>query len=295
MKWSRLVKISRPLIALCVASLFAGLATAAQAKPFVFTAIPDQDESRLRSRFGLVADYLSDKLGVEVRYIPVKSYAASVTAFKNNEVQLAWFGGLSGVRARAAVPGAQAIAQGQEDQFFVTYFIAHESTGLREGSAFPDGIAGRSFSFGSKGSTSGRLMPEFHIREHFGRGPDDVFRRVGFSGSHSKTVALVQSGAYDVGAVNFKVWETELADGKIDLEQVRVIWRTPTYPDYNWTMRGDVDREWGSGFGERVRNALLEMDSPQLLAAFPREKFVPAENADYRAIEDTAKNIGLMD
>ena len=51
----------------------------------------------------------------------MKSYAASVQAFKNDEVQLAWFGGLSGVKARRAVSGSKAIAQGEEDLAFVSY------------------------------------------------------------------------------------------------------------------------------------------------------------------------------
>lgn len=271
------------------------VSVSAYGKPFVFTAIPDQDESRLRERFGRVASYLSERLGVEVRYVPVKSYAASVTAFKNNEVQLAWFGGLSGVRARRAVSGSQAIAQGHEDRFFVTYFIAHVSTGIAESATFPGDIAGRTFTFGSKGSTSGRLMPEFFIRQHFGEPPEEVFSRVGFSGSHSRTIALVQSGAYQVGALNFKVWETQLAEGRIDLGQVRVIWRTPAYPDYNWTVRAGVDAEWGAGFSARVREALLDMNDPALLRAFPRERFVPADNGDYAQIERTAKSIGLID
>ena len=271
------------------------VSVSAYGKPFVFTAIPDQDESRLRERFGRVASYLSERLGVEVRYVPVKSYAASVTAFKNNEVQLAWFGGLSGVRARRAVSGSQAIAQGHEDRFFVTYFIAHASTGIAESATFPGDIAGRTFTFGSKGSTSGRLMPEFFIRQHFGQPPEEVFSRVGFSGSHSRTIALVQSGAYQVGALNFKVWETQLAEGRIDLGQVRVIWRTPAYPDYNWTVRAGVDAEWGAGFSARVREALLDMNDPALLRAFPRERFVPADNGDYAQIERIAKAIGLID
>lgn len=95
----------------------------AQAQTLVFTAIPDEDESRLQERFGKVAEYLSLELGVEVAYLPVKSYAAAVTAFRNNQVQLAWFGGLSGVRARQLVPGSDAVAQGFEDQFFKTYFM----------------------------------------------------------------------------------------------------------------------------------------------------------------------------
>ena len=49
--------------------------------PLVFTGIPDQDESRLVERFGRVATYLEGKLGVPVRYIPVKNYPAAVTAF----------------------------------------------------------------------------------------------------------------------------------------------------------------------------------------------------------------------
>lgn len=262
---------------------------------FTFTAIPDQDEARLIERFGKVADYLSAELGVEVKYVPVKSYAAAVTAFKNNEVQLAWFGGLTGVQARLQVPDSHAIAQGYEDQFFVSYFIAHNSTGLTTGDAFPEAIADKSFTFGSKGSTSGRLMPEFFIREHFDKAPDDVFSRVGFSGDHSTTIALVQSGAYEVGAVNYKVWEDELAQGKIDTSKVSVIWKTPEYLDYHWVLRGDTDANWGEGFSDKVQSTLLNIDDPEVLAAFPRKSFVRASNSDYQPILETAKNIGLLD
>lgn len=266
------------------------------ADSFVFTAIPDQDETKLRARFSKVADYLSKSLGVEAKYVPVKSYAAAVTAFRNDQVQLAWFGGLSGVRARQLVPGSKAIAQGKEDPFFETYFIAHASTGLlTESKKFPKEIAGKTFTFGSKGSTSGRLMPEFHIRDQFGKVPSEVFSRVGFSGNHSRTIALVQSGAYQVGATNFKVWVRELKEGKIDTSKVNIIWRTPSYPDYQWTIRGDVDTKFGKGFSDKVKGALLSMTDPDLLKSFPRSSFIPATNADYEPIKNTAKSIGLID
>ena len=265
------------------------------ADAFVFTAIPDQDEARLMERFGKVADYLSKELGVETKYVPVKSYAAAVTAFRNDQVQLAWFGGLSGVRARLLVEGSEAIAQGVEDPNFQTYFIANASTGLQPSEDFPKEIAGMTFTFGSKGSTSGRLMPEYHIRQQFGKAPDEVFEKVGFSGNHSKTIALVQSGAYQVGATNFKVWKRELADGTVDPSKVSVIWETPGYPDYQWTIRGDVDQRWGAGFKEKVRQALLNMDDPDLLASFPRKGFIPASNDDFQPILDTAREIKLID
>ncbi len=275
--------------------LFLTVSTATADQAFRFTAIPDQDTARLQERFDGIAAYLSDRLGIAVEYIPVKSYAASVQAFKNDEVQLAWFGGLSGVKARRAVPGSRAIAQGQEDLAFVSYFIAHASTGLKESEEFPEGIRGKTFTFGSKGSTSGRLMPEFYLRKHLGGAPAEVFKRHGFSGDHSKTIALVQSGSWQVGALNYKVWETELKEGKIDTSKVSVVWRTPTYPDYNWSIRGDVEGKYGTGFIGRVQQALLQMEDRSLLDRFPRTRFVPADNSMYGPILTTGTVIGLFE
>lgn len=267
----------------------------ALAATFTFTAIPDEDESRLQERFDKVADYLSAQLGVEVNYIPVKSYAAAISAFRNNQVQLAWFGGLSGVRARLQVAGSEALAQGWEDQFFKTLFIAHHSAGIAAADTFPDAMRGKTFTFGSKGSTSGRLMPEYYIREHFGLAPEEVFERVGYSGDHSRTIAQVQAGAWQLGAVNYKVWETELAAGKIDPSKVHVIWTTPTYPDYQWSVRGDIDAQYGAGFKQRLQQALLAMKDPELLQSFPRQSFVPASNSDYQPVEEVARRIGLLE
>jgi len=269
-------------------------AAPAAAQTFAFTAIPDQDITRLEKRFGRVAEYLEQRLDVPVTYVPVKSYAAAVTAFRNNQVQLAWFGGLSGVRARQLVPGSEAIAQGASDRRFRTYFIANTATGLEKSAQFPADIEGLTFTFGSKGSTSGRLMPEYHLRGELGA-PDEVFARVGFSGNHSRTIRLVETGAYQAGALNYKVWETEREAGKIDTDAVQVIWETPPYPDYHWTIRGDVGDTFGDGFAERVRAALLAIDDPVILDAFSRERFVEADNSDYDPILETARDIGLID
>jgi phosphonate transport system substrate-binding protein len=264
-------------------------------KTLVFSAIPDQDETRLKERFGGMADYLSEKLGVPVKYVPVKSYAAVVTAFRNDQIQLAWFGGLSGVQARLKVEGSKAIAQGVEDPKFHTYLIANHSTGLKASDDFPKDIAGKTFTFGSKGSTSGRLMPQYYIEEALNDKVDNVFKRVGFSGNHSKTISLVESGAYEVGAVNFKVWDKAVEEKTVDLEKVSMIWKTPAYPDYQWTIRGDVDSVWGEGFSDKVKAALLDLKDPELLGQFPRSGFIEAKDSDYQPILDTAKSIGIID
>ena len=272
------------------------MSAVAQTKPtFVFTAIPDQDETRLVEKFTRVAQYLEGKLGLPVKYVPVKSYPAAVTAFINNDVQLAWFGGFTGVQARKGAAGSEAIAQGAQDVNFKSLFIANAKIGLTPTAEFPKQIAGKSFSFGSRASTSGRVMPEFFIRKAFaGKAPDEVFSRVGFSGDHSRTIQLVQSGAYEVGVVDYTVFDLDHKAGKFDPDRITVLWETPTYPDYQWTIRGDVDQTFGGGFKDKVRASLLEIDDATILGYFARSKFIPAKNSDYQPIEDVAKATDLL-
>jgi phosphonate transport system substrate-binding protein len=285
--------MKRAILAVLFALAWSGAALA-QSKSFVFTAIPDQDETRLVERFTRVAEYLQGKLGVQVKYLPVKSYPAAVTAFTNNQVQLAWFGGFTGVQARRQVPGSEAIAQGAEDVAFKSFIVANAKTGLKLSKDMPTGIAGRSFTFGARASTSGRLMPEFFIRKAFGKSPDEVFSRVGFSGDHSRTIQLVQSGAFEVGVLDYSVWELDSKAGKVDASQISVIWESPTYPDYQWTVRGDVDAAYGAGFKDKLKAALLAIADPAILSQFARSKFIPAKNSDYAPIEEVGKVTNLL-
>lgn len=281
----------------CILAMAAALATGAvHADTFHFTAIPDEDEARLVERFERVADYLADETGLDVEYVPVKSYPAAVSAFRNDQVQLAWFGGLTGVQARELVPGSKAIAQGAEDAEFRSYFIAGTDSAIEADpdGRLPESLADKRFTFGAKTSTSGRLMPEFYLRERFDSAPETLFSRVGYSGDHSRTIALVASGAFEAGAVNYKVWEAAVEQGRVDPDKVRVIWETPAYPDYQWTLRGDVDAHYGAGTTDAIRRALLSMDDPGLLESFPRSGFIPADNEDYAPIHDVGRELELL-
>ncbi|TBN47598.1 putative selenate ABC transporter substrate-binding protein [Hansschlegelia quercus] len=283
-------------IVIAFAALLALCGQAFSQAAFVFTAIPDQDESRLVERFTKVAEYLQGKLGVSVKYLPVKSYPAAVTAFTNGDVQLAWFGGFTGVQARKANPGAQALAQGAEDAAFKTYFIANAATGLEKTADFPKEAAGKTFTFGARSSTSGRVMPEHFIRQAFpGKTPEQVFSRVGFSGDHSRTIQLVQSGAFEVGAVDYSVWDLDVKAGKVDAAKVKIIWESPPFPDYQWTVRGDVDETYGAGFTGRLKAALIEVTDRAILDPFGRSKFIPVDNAAYAPVEEVGKATGLLD
>ena len=95
--------------------------------------------------------------------------------------------------------------------------------------------------------------------------------------------------------LNYAVYDKAVADGAPEVETAKVIWKTPPYPDYNWVIRGDVDARFGEGFTKKVQDALVGMDDPELLASFPREGFIPAENAQFDPIETVARELGLLE
>lgn len=141
--------------------------TGSAAEPLLVGAIPDQDPEKLQRLYGKLSDYLSAELGVPVEYRPVTDYAAAVTAFRVGDLDLVWFGGLTGVQARLQVPDADAIAQRDIDAEFHSIFIANQSSGLTpiKTAAELTSLKGKTFTFGSESSTSGRLMPQYFLAQ----------------------------------------------------------------------------------------------------------------------------------
>lgn len=259
-----------------------------------FTAIPDQDTIALKQKYEPIADYLSETLDVPCEYVPAIDYSASIRMFENGDVHLAWFGGLTGVQARHNVPGARAIAQGEEDPEFYSYFIAHKDTGLTLSESFPTEMAGKGFTFGSEQSTSGRLMPEYFIRENTGKSPEEFFgQKPGFSGAHDATIQLVASGQVETGVLNYKVYDEWAQSAEGDTDTCRIIWKTPTYADYNFTAHPELETMFGEGFIDRLQEALVAMPS-ELTKALPRASLIAADDEDFAMIKKVAEDLGFI-
>jgi phosphonate transport system substrate-binding protein len=287
------------LLALVLAACSAGAAPQ-PAEALVIGAIPDQDPEKLQRRFGLLSDYLEQELGVPVEYKPVTDYAASVTAFRVGDLDLVWFGGLTGVQARLQVDGAQALVQRDIDPEFHSVFIANKASGLTpfEDMGDLEQLTGRTFTLGSESSTSGRLMPQYYLSQA-GVTLDDFRGEVGFSGSHDATVDLVEAGSYEAGALNENVWNAQVEAGEVDLDKVVVLWRTPAYHDYHWVMRPDVAERYGEDFVDQATQAFLKLDPSnpehqEILDLFSAERFIVTQNENYQEIEAVGREIGRI-
>ncbi len=258
--------------------------------------IPDQNISVLEARFDKLADYLSEETGLDVQYIPSVDYAAVVIGFRQGDIHLAWYGGLTGVQARLAAPGAQALAQREEDAAFHSVFIAQKGLGITS----LEELKGRRVTFGSESSTSGNLMPRSFLAQA-GIDPEDDFSAVNYSGSHDKTWKLVETGSFEAGALNAVVWQKRVEDGSVDTSKVEAFYTTPPYFDYHWVASGDLDEEFGDGATERLLKALLALRSDdggvdqEIMAAFDSNRFITTNNENYSDIEQVARDLGIIE
>lgn len=254
------------------------------------SAIPDEAPTELQRKFSKVAAYLEKESGMKVVFTAVTDYAAVVEGLAAKKIDLAWLGGFTFVQARLRTGNAIPIVQRAEDEKFTSKFIANTASGI-------NGLAdlkGRNFSFGSVSSTSGHLMPRFFLLENK-INPDKDFKRIAFSGAHDATALQVESGRVEAGVLNASVWDKLVSEKKADTSKVKVIWTTPPYYDYNWTVRGDLDPV----LVKKLTDAFLKLDpkNPQhkeLLDLQRASKFIATKPENYKGIEAAARSAGLL-
>lgn len=286
--------IKRPLAALAGLCLSAVtlMSTAALAETTTLrvSAIPDEAPTELMRKFEPLGKYLEAELGMPVTFQPVSDYAGVVEALGAKRLDLAWLGGFTFVQAKLRTGDAIPLVQREQDEVFTSTFITADP----EVKTHAD-LKGKSFAFGSVSSTSGHLMPRYFLQQD-GIDPDAFFSRVGFSGAHDATVAWVESGKVDAGVLNSSVWEKLLEQDKVNTDKVRVYAVTPTYYDYNWTVRGDLD----PALIEKIKAAFLALDpaNPEHKAILDLQRasrFVPTKAENYQGIEEAARAAGLLE
>ncbi|MDO9197766.1 putative selenate ABC transporter substrate-binding protein [Rhodoferax sp.] len=257
---------------------------------FKVTAIPDESPTELARKAVPLVKYLEQKLGMKVEFTPVSDYAAAVEALANKQVDMAWYGGFTFVQANIRSGGkAVPLVQREEDEKFRSVFISGDPAikSLAD-------LKGKTVSFGSQSSTSGHLMPRsFLLQANID--PDKDFKRVAYSGAHDATIAAVAAGKVDAGALNISVWEKFVTDKKVDTSKVKVIYTTPPYFDYNWTVHADMP----AAQREKLTKAFLDLnkstpEGKEILELQRATKFVPTKADNYKGIETAARSAGLI-
>ncbi len=255
------------------------------------SAIPDENPNELMRIYTPFSEYLAKELGTKVQFTPVVDYAATVEGLDARKLDLVWYGGFTSVQAVRRTNGnARRLALRQEDAEFKSVFISRPDSGIKK----LEDLKGKTFAFGSVSSTSGHLMPRYFMLQAK-LDPTKDLKQAAFSGAHDATALWVESGKVEAGALNFLVWDKLVQKKKVDTAKVDVFYTTPPYADYCWTVRADLDR----GLRDKITAAFLKLDyaNPEhrkLLDLHRTKKYIRANDADWKAIEEAAISAGLL-
>ncbi|UVL57211.1 putative selenate ABC transporter substrate-binding protein [Pseudomonas sp. B21-035] len=282
--------LKRPL------ALFAGLVLscssylAMAADTLRVSAIPDEAPTELLRKFKPLGEYLEQKLGMKVQFVPVADYPAVVEALATDRLDLAWLGGFTFVQVHLKDPTATPLVQREQDAKFNSKFI----TANPDVKSLAD-LKGKTFAFGSVSSTSGSLMPRYFMLKNDNIKPESYFSRVAYSGAHDATAAWVQAGKVDAGVLNASVWDKLVAAGKVDTNKVKVFATTPSYYDYNWTVRGSLE----PALKARIKQAFLDLDPAKpddkaILDLQAASRFIETSPDNYKGIEEAARAADLL-
>ena len=95
--------------------------------------------------------------------------------------------------------------------------------------------------------------------------------------------------------LNASVWDKLVEQKKVDPAVVKVFATTPPYFDYNWTVHADMP----AAMRERLTKAFLDLnkntaEGKDILELQRATRFIPTKADNYKGIEASARNAGLI-
>lgn len=259
--------------------------------------IPNVAPEEQRARYQPFADYLAQRLDVNVELFVAADYAGVVAALAGERIDLAYLGGLTYVQAEQQVALAPLVTEVDHETGTERYLSAIV---VRDDSPYQNiddlVAAGGTFAFGDVSSTSGSLYPRMMLVD---AGVDCDARRVDqcpplervhFTGGHDAAALAVLAGEADAAGLELRILHRLERDGAVDPGALRVIAQREVQ-GYPWVMRAAL----GEQAAAEVTGAFLAIDDPALLDLLRAQRYEPVTAADYDEIRQRAVELGLLE
>jgi len=268
-----------------VSMLLAPIASTEEAVSFTLGIHPYLDAKDIQLRFSPLADYLSERLGREVRVHVGIDYEDHIQAVGMDKLDMAFLGPASYVRLTSRFGSKPILARIEADgqPCFHGYIVVREESPLQQLSD----LRGRRFAFGAPESTMGALVP----RDLLDRAGVPLERLADYRHltGHKNVALAVLVGAADAGAVKAEIFERYRSRG------LRSLARTPCISEHLFVTRSDLD----AALVARLRGLLLDLDRKtveRVLAPIKKRAsaLVPAHDSDYDNLREIAqRSLGL--
>ena len=250
--------------------------------------IPNQNPESVEANYEPFGGYLSEQLGREVELTVPTSYSAVVEAMVNDELDLAYYGGLTYVQAREranVTPLVTEINPYTGDTMYHSLIITPVDSDIQEVSD----LRGRNFAFGSASSTSGSLYPAIMLQDA-GIDYRTDLGEFTYTGGHDATAQAVANGSVDGGGVEDRILYDLQEDGKVDQGSIRTVEVSDPIEGYPWVVRGALS----DNLKEQIAQAFLNIDNPALLDLLRAQGYERVEPNDYDYVDERASELDLL-
>lgn len=236
----------------------------------IFAYTPVEDPAQFRDVWAGFLTHLEETLGREVVFFPVQSNAAQIEAMRAGRLHIAGFNTGSvplAVNCAGFVP-ATMMAMADGSYGYEMELLTHRESGIET----VEQLRGRTVAFVAPTSNSGFKAPSVLLEAEFGLLADRDFATA-FSGRHDNSVLGVLQRDYDAAAVANTVIDQVLARGVGSRDDLRVLYRSETFPTTAFGISSRLD----SGLADRIVEAFFTFpwEGSALAAEFVEEKFVP--------------------
>jgi phosphonate transport system substrate-binding protein len=256
-------------------------------KPVAVGMIPDAGATQVSiQEKAPLRNYLTGQMGQQVNLVIPTNYNATVEALGNGSLDFAYLGGLTYLKARKQY-GVIPLVQRTSDLQFHSLFITGANSGIN---SLAD-LKGKNFAFGDINSTSGHLMPYLELKRAGINVDSDLKFR--YSGSHPATAKAVESGAVDAGALDESVYNSMIAEGKLDKTKMRVFYTSKPFVDYVWVARKDMGKDEQDKFVKAFTGLKEGQDDP-ILQILRGKSFVRANDDEYALLRQVAEELKMF-
>jgi phosphonate transport system substrate-binding protein len=211
-----------------------------------------------------------------------------VEAMANDELDLAYFGGLTYVQARERAnvsPLVTEINPRTGDTTYHSLIIVPANSDIQEVSE----LEGETFAFGSVSSTSGSLYPAITLRDGGIDYRTDLEEKI-YTGGHDATAQAVANGRVAGGGIEDRILYRLQDEGTVEEGSVRAIEESDPIEGYPWVVRDNLSED----LKEEITQAFLDIEDPVLLDLLRAAGYERVEAEDYDYVEEQARELDLL-
>jgi len=242
--------------------------------------LPDHKPERMKKRYTPLWDHIQSETGIKYKLKIPASYQELLQWFSSGEVDIAYFGGVTYLKANQQSGAIPLVLRDVDNNFQSVIMVnrKHPADAVRK-------LKGARFAFGSRLSTSGHYMPRYFM-QRLGVVPEEYFSSTLYSGTHDRTVEWVRDGKVDAGVANLEIVQKMFGDGRLKKNEVRLLWETPPYTDYVWAIQpgiSEIDRT-------KLRDAFMKLGTADLahkkiLDGLGAAYFLPARHEQFERLQ----------